>query len=206
MKTEAAKSALTLQAFHRLIFAASVAVVAIPAEAAEIHVEVHRADDAVVIEASALVDADAGTAWRVLTDYARYADFVPGLRSSQVLSRHGSHLTVTQSGDAPVWLLRMPFEITYEVTEFPPFRVESNGSAESLRRFDSTYLLTPSPGGVRIDYVGHLAPRSALMARIEWMAARQSVVTEFRALAEQIERVGAARAGSATEERSPPMR
>src|SRR5689334_6430175 len=110
MKTEAAKSALTLQAFHRLILAASVAVVAIPAKAADIHVEVHRTDDAVVIEASALVDADAGTAWRVLTDYARYADFVPGLRSSQVLSRHGSRLTVTQSGDAPVWLLRMPFE------------------------------------------------------------------------------------------------
>ncbi|HSC99985.1 MAG TPA: SRPBCC family protein, partial [Casimicrobiaceae bacterium] len=142
----------------------------------------------------------------VLTDYARYADFVPGLRSSQVLSRHGSRLTVTQSGDAPVWLLRMPFEITYEVTEFPPFRVESNASAESLRRFDSTYLLTPSAGGVRIDYVGHLAPRSAWMGRIESMAARQSVVTEFRALAEQIERVGAARAGSVTEERSSSVR
>jgi len=206
MKTDAARFAVTLRAFHRLIFAASVALVAVPVEAADIHVEVHRADDAVVIEASALVDADAPTAWRVLTDYGRYADFVPGLRSSQVLSREGPRLTVTQSGDALLWLLRMPFEITYEVTEFPPFRVESNGSAESLRRFDSTYLLTPSPGGVRIDYVGHLAPRSALMGRIEWMAARQSVVTEFRALAEQIERVGAARASSATEERSPSVR
>ncbi len=206
MKTDAAKLARTLRAFQRLIFRASVALIATHVEAADIHVEVHRADDAVVIEASALVEADAPTAWQVLTDYPRYADFVPGLRSSQVLSRQGSRLTVTQSGDAPLWLLRVPFEITYEVTEFPPFRVESNASAESLRRFDSTYLLTPSPGGVRIDYVGHLAPRSALMARIEWMAARQSVVTEFRALAEQIERVGAARAGSATEERSPPMR
>jgi hypothetical protein len=44
------------------------------------------------------------------------------------------------------------------------------------------------------------------MGRIEWMAARQSVVTEFRALAEQIERVGAARAGSVTEERSSSVR
>jgi polyketide cyclase/dehydrase/lipid transport protein len=202
MKTETPAYGRLSRAVRALIVGVSFALAATRLDAAEIRVDVHRADDAVVIEASALVDADAPTAWRVLTDYGRYADFVPGLRSSHVLSRRGPRLTVTQSGDAPLWLLRMPFEITYEVTEFPPFRLESNGFAESLRRFDSTYLLTPSPGGVRIDYVGYLAPRGALMGGLERLAARQSVVSEFRALAEEIERVGATNARSASEARS----
>ena len=206
MTTKPPAYGLTLRAFQTVLVGACMALVAPRLDAADIHVEVHRADDAVLIEASAFVEADAATAWRVLTDYARYADFVPGLRSSAVLSRHGPRLTVTQSGDAQLWLLRMPFEITYEVTEFPPFRVESNASAESLRRFDSTYLLTPLAGGVRIDYVGHLAPRVAFMGRLEDVAARQSVVSEFRALAEEIERVGATDARSAAEERSPSLR
>jgi ribosome-associated toxin RatA of RatAB toxin-antitoxin module len=171
--------------------AASLALAAMPDEAAVVSVAVHRVDDAMVIEASALVLADPQTAWRVLTDYGRYAAFVPGLRSSHVLSREGPRLTVTQSGDASLWLLRMPFEITYHVTEFPPFRVESNASSEALRQFDSTYRLTPSSAGVRIDYVGHLAPRGTVIGRLEQWTARQSVLREFKALAEEIERVAA---------------
>ncbi len=159
------------------------------ANAATIDVSFHRVDDIVVIEASALVSADAQTAWRVLTDYEHYVDFVPGLTDSRVVSRHGDRLTVTQSGDASFWLLHMPYDVTYDVTEFPPFRVESRASASALRHFESTYVLTPLASSVRIEYFGRLAPRSAWMGRIEQMAARLGIVREFEALVEEIERV-----------------
>lgn len=160
------------------------------AKAADVNVVVRRTDDAVFIQANAVLNADAGTAWRVLTDYDRYADFVPGLRSSRVVARRGDHLTVAQSGDAPIWLLRMPFDITYEVTEKPPFRVDSIATASALRAFASRYVLTPSGNGVRIEYAGELAPRRAWIGRFEQLAVRQGVVREFQALADEIEHAG----------------
>ena len=174
----------------RAVLAATMLFVS-TASAATVDVSVHRVDDTVVIEASALVAADSETAWRVLTDYDHYVDFVPGLKDSHVVSRQGDRLTVAQSGDASFWLLRMPYDVTYEVTEFPPYRVESRATASALRHFESTYVLTPSSRNVRIDYIGHLAPRDALMGRFEQMAARRGIVREFEALVEEIERVAA---------------
>ncbi len=177
-------------AFGRVLRVIALACSVLPATglfAADVNVVVHRTDDTVSIEASALVNADADTAWRVLTDYDRYSDFVPGLRSSRVVARRGDRLTVAQSGDAPLWLLRMPFDITYEVTETPPFRVDSIATASESRVLTSHYLLTPSGNGVRIEYAGNLTPRRAWLGRFEQLAVRQGVIREFQALADEIE-------------------
>jgi ribosome-associated toxin RatA of RatAB toxin-antitoxin module len=159
-----------------------------PAAGATVGVSVRPDGDAIVIEASALLKGNAPTAWRVLTDYDRYSDFIPGLQSSRVVARRGPMITVEQSGYAPLWLLRMPLDITYEITEFPPYRVQSKAAASVLRELNSSYLLTPTACGVRLDYAGRLAPRSALFGRFEQLAVQQSVVREFQALADEIER------------------
>ena len=156
--------------------------------AAAVDVSIRRDGDAVLIEASATLRADTATAWHVLTDYDRYADFIPGLRESRVIAREGAVVTVEQSGDAPVWLLRMPLDVTYEIAEYPPYRLRSRATASSLRALDSSYVLTPIAGGVRLAYAGRLAPRRAVLGRIEQYAARQSIVRDFQALADEIER------------------
>jgi ribosome-associated toxin RatA of RatAB toxin-antitoxin module len=176
---------------RRVLAMLALVVIDAAAAAADVSVNVRRADDSVFIEASAMLDASPATAWRVLTDYDRYAEFIPGLRSSHVVARDGTRLTVAQSGEAAFWLLRMPLDITYEVTEFPPYRLESNAKASPLRTLDSRYVLTPSASGVRLDYAGRLAPRSAIFGRIEQHAVRQSIVREFQALADEIERSSA---------------
>lgn len=159
-----------------------------PASAAAVDVSIRRDGDAVLIEASATLKADTATAWDVLTDYDRYADFIPGLRASRVTARTGAVVTVEQSGDATVWLFRMPLDVTYEIAEFPPYRLRSRATASVLRTLDSTYVLTPTAAGVRLAYAGRLAPRRALLGRIERFAAQQSVVRDFQALADEIER------------------
>ncbi|HEX6138543.1 MAG TPA: SRPBCC family protein [Casimicrobiaceae bacterium] len=163
-----------------------------PAAAAAVTVRVERDGDDVVIEASALLRTDASTAWRILTDYDRYPDFIPGLHSSRIVARRGDRLTVTQSGDAPLGLLRIPVDITYEVTELPPNRLESTASASPLRAFESSYRLTPTALGVRLDYAGRLTTRSAWLGRIEQAAMQRSVVRDFEALADEMERAAGA--------------
>ena len=63
-------------------------------------IESSRQDDVVAIHASADLAADRDTAWRVLTDYGRYADFIPDLSASRVVSRTGTDVIVEQSGKA----------------------------------------------------------------------------------------------------------
>ena len=84
------------------------------AAAATITVTAERRGDTIEIKAGALLDADATTAWLVLTDYDRYREFIPDLRESRVVARRGATVIVEQSGDAKLWLLPIPLRMTFE--------------------------------------------------------------------------------------------
>ena len=163
---------------------------ALPAAAATITVESERDGEAVNIRAKAVLDADVATAWRVLTDYERYVEFIPDLRVSRVVARRGSTVTVEQSGDA-AWLFSWPLDITFEIDESPPGRLKSRAVAGSLRVLVSNYALTPLDSGARLDYSGHIEAGFALFGQIEQSAVEKNVARQFRALAEEIERQGA---------------
>jgi hypothetical protein len=95
------------------------------------------------IYASAVLNADVATAWRVLTDYNRYTEFIPDLRVSRVVARRGTTVTVEQSGDAALWLFKIPLDVIFEINEIPPTRLQSRAVAGSLHALASTYALTP---------------------------------------------------------------
>jgi carbon monoxide dehydrogenase subunit G len=173
-------------------FAGLLAIAVVPpaVAAATIAVESERDGDAVKIHARAVLNADVATAWRVLTDYDRYAEFIPDLRVSRVVARRGSTVTVEQSGDA-AWLVRFPLEITYEINEVPPSRLQSRAVAGSLRSLVSSYTLTPANPGTRLDYSGHVEPGFALFGQIEQTVVERNVARQFQALADEMERQGA---------------
>ena len=161
--------------------------IAAPVAAATITVSAERRADAIDVEASAVMNADPASAWRVLTDYERYVEFIPGLRVSRVVARSGTKVTVRQSGDAPVWWLPFSLDVTFEVTEIPPTRLQSRAVAGSLRSLESSYLLTPAGSGVRLRYAGRIASVYGLLGPVETFAVRQSVASQFQALADAIE-------------------
>jgi ribosome-associated toxin RatA of RatAB toxin-antitoxin module len=174
------------------VFACALAVVARqPVAAATITLDAERDGDAIDIRASVVLDADTATAWRVLTDYNRYAEFIPDLRRSRVIARRGATVTVEQSGDAALWLLKIPLDITFEIREIPPSRLQSRAIAGSLRTLTSSYALTPAAPGTRLDYVGRIAPGFELFGRIEQAAIEHNVARQFQALADEIERQSA---------------
>lgn len=170
-----------------LVAIAWLGVVAGPAAAAAITVGVSRHADSIRIEASALLRSDVATAWRVLTDYERYVEFIPDLRVSRVVARRDRMVTVQQSGDAALWILRIPLEITFEIAEFPPSRLQSRAVAGSLPALESTYLLTQEASGVRLDYVGRIATGFELFGPIEQFAVERNIARQFQALADAIE-------------------
>jgi hypothetical protein len=170
-----------------------------PLLAASIRVTAQRHGDTIDVNATAFLETDAATAWQVLTDYDHYAEFIPNLRVSRVVARHGPVVTVEQSGDAMFWMFRIPIAIRYQVTESPPNRLQSRATGGSLRALASSYVLTTTQSGMRLDYSGHIAPRFDLLGRIEQMAVRKNIEREFQALADEIERRSAVSAARDSE-------
>jgi hypothetical protein len=127
----------------------------------------------------------------VLTDYSRYVDFIPDLRLSHVVARRGAIVTVEQSGDAALWLFKMPVNVTFEINEVAPTSLQSRAVAGSLRALTSCYTLTPVPSGIQMDYVGRVTPGFALFHQIELAAVEKNIARQFQALADQIERQSA---------------
>ena len=156
--------------------------------AATISFDAERPGSAIEINARAVLKADAATAWWVLTDYARYADFIPALRASRVLARRGATVTVEESGDATLGLLRVPLDVTFEITELAPNSLRSRAVAGSLRSLESSYELTPVATGVRLDYRGRVEPGFELLAPLEQLATERNLARQFQALADEIER------------------
>jgi ribosome-associated toxin RatA of RatAB toxin-antitoxin module len=178
----------------------TVAVAQAPAFAATITVDSEHRGDAIHIRASAVLNVGTATAWQVLTDYDRYPEFIPDLRTSRVVARRGANVTVEQSGDAVLWLFKWPLDITFEINEFPPNGLRSRAVAGSLRALASSYTLTTVASGVRLDYEGDIAPGFEFFGDIEQIAVRQNVARQFQALADEIERKGTATHGHSVAE------
>jgi ribosome-associated toxin RatA of RatAB toxin-antitoxin module len=179
----------------RLATAAALAIVIAAAQcvtAATIDVHAERKGEAIEIHTTAQLHADAGTAWRVLTAYDRYPDFIPGLRTSRIVSRRGTMVTVEQSGNAWIWIVPVPLDVTFEIVEIPPTGICSHATSGTLNALDSSYALTPSGAGTRLDYRGRISPGFELLGPIELQAVKANVARQFQALADEIERQSAA--------------
>lgn len=172
-----------------------------PAAAATVTINTKLQGDAIDIHASSMLNADVTTAWRVLTDYDRYAEFIPDLNVSRVVARNGATITVEQSGNAAFWLFKMPVHVTFEVNELPPHSLQSRTVAGSVRVLASSYALAPVASGVRLDYAGQILPGFELVGRIEQMVIERNAVRQFQALADEIERRSAALRRHAVAER-----
>ena len=179
-----------------ILFATSAAFGAARASSAPVTVDIQRDDGAFSIAASAMLRADVPTAWRILTAYGEYPRFIPGIQSSHVVARRGRVVTVEQSDDALLWPMHWAMHIMYEITESPPDRLESRAVARLMPALQSHYHLTSTPDGVRLDYSGRLEAGLALREIGEW-AIRRTISRQFQALADEIERNGAAVAGPA---------
>lgn len=173
------------------------------AVAATIAISVASHSDTIEIEATALLNADVATSWRVLTDYERYVDFIPGLRESRILGREGATVTVQESGEVTLWLLRRALDVTFEIIETAPTRLDSRVVSGDLRTLNSRYLLVPVGNAVRLEYTGKLNSGLALFAPIEQFAVKQNVAHRFQALADEIERRHAESRGPANAAASP---
>jgi carbon monoxide dehydrogenase subunit G len=172
------------------VAAVTLALAACAARAAthEIVVEAARENDAYVISARGDVVADEAVAWRVLTDYDRYAAFIPDLQASRTVSRSRDAAVVEQRGELRFLFIRFPLEVRYAVREQPPTVVESRATSGSFRAMTGRYELRRNGAALRLVYTGRLVPDFAMPPLIGTIAVRMTVERQFTAMVEEIER------------------
>ena len=162
-------------------------------------VEVRRADIGFVMSAQAVVDASIGTAWRTMTDYEHLPQFIPGLRSAQVVERHGGaadeDLVVEERGDAHFLMFGQSFRIRMDVHQAAPHEISAHGvpwtapagpNEVEPKAFEARYELEPTPAGVRIVYSARIVPAASWPATLERIALRQTASRQFGALIAEI--------------------
>lgn len=132
------------------------------AATAQVTVEVVRQENAFQVEARLLVAVDKRTAWQVLTDYDNLARFVPGMRSSRVVSAPGQPLVLEQKGESGWLLFKVPIEVVSRVEETPFDAIRFQSVGGSLANQSGQWVLDRHDHATRVGYRANIAPGFAL--------------------------------------------
>jgi hypothetical protein len=169
-------------------FLLALLLVLAPARAAEVAVHITRNGDALHVDARAEFEGTSARAWQVLTDYGRFAEFIPDLLSSRVISRDGNRVQVEQKGEAWLLFFSFPIDVRLAITEQPNTRIVSRSVGGNFREMECTYTLEAGQGRVLLRYTGRMVPDFYVPPLIGTLVLRHSVETSFRALVDEIER------------------
>jgi hypothetical protein len=174
---------------------------AVGARAADPRVEVRREGHVFLMSAEADVRASPQVAWQTMTDYAHLPQFIPGIRSAQVIDRRGDpeneDLTVEERGDARFLVFGQSIRIRMDVHQEAPREILAHGvpwpgpanpGEVEPEEFDASYRLEPIENGVRIVYSARIVPSVSWPDVVERLALRQNASLQFRALIAEIAR------------------
>jgi carbon monoxide dehydrogenase subunit G len=158
------------------------------AQAQDLSVRTGRDGEFVTISAWAVMRVDPQVAWTVLSDYDQLAKFIPDMKSSRVLSRHGNVVLVEQKGDVGFLFYKEPVIVVLEVHEEPPSRISARGLEGNVRGLETRYELSTSASGVRLDYSGRFDPDFAIPPLIGMPIVNRLIERRFRAMVTEIQR------------------
>ncbi len=156
--------------------------------AAEISVQTTRHGDSFEVEATAEIEADMADTWKVLTDYGRLAEFIPGMLESRVVSRDGSRVVVDQRGEASLLFLTFPMHVRLAIEERPYERIVSTAIAGNFRELHGVYYLQARGAKLQLRYEGKFTPDFGFPPLLGTLIVRTTAERRFRAMVHEIEK------------------
>ena len=107
--------------WHAAITSVAVLVLALQARGAQdVGVDAQLQGNVLAISTHATIRASLPTIWQTLTDYDHLAEFIPGMRMSRVLQRHGATVIVEQVGEAKFLIFHYPIDVVVQSDEHYP--------------------------------------------------------------------------------------
>jgi len=154
----------------------------------EIAVRVVRDGETVTVDADMLVPVSPQEAWAVLADYEHFADFVPNMQVSRIVSKAGEAVHVEQRGRARYGLLSFAFESVREVELSPYDTLKTRMVKGNMKRMETLTRLTAEGNGTRIHYHNVAVPDFWLPPLIGSAFIRHEVSENFGAFIREMQR------------------
>ena len=180
-------SGFGLQARATAVMLAWALFAPVVATAQMVNIETAGHGNLVTMTASAEMQVDPRTVWKVITDYDHLAQFIPDMRSSRVLQRDGDNLMVEQTGIFGFLFFQQAIEVKLAVVESPPLRIVARAVGGNFREMEGIYELETLPaGGVRLSYSGRMVPDFSIPPLIGRIVVRRVLVKQFTAMVNEI--------------------
>ncbi|MBN8440409.1 MAG: SRPBCC family protein [Thauera sp.] len=151
-------------------------------------VHVVRVGSHFTVDMVAFAPVAAERAWAVLTDFEHMADFMPNLRSSEVLERNGSVIKVRQAGEARYGIFSSRFDFVREFTLSPRVDIRAYSTGGNIRRMDSLMHLEPEAAGTRLQYHAEVEPDFWLPPVLGPSFVRHETAEQFSAMIREMVR------------------
>jgi len=178
-------------------------VVAVQAPGAQdVGVDAQLQGNALAISTHATIRAPLPIIWQTLTDYDHLAEFIPGMRMSRVLQRHGATVIVEQVGEAKFLIFHYPIDVVVQSDEHYPATIAVHVLSGNLRRLAGAYRIETVPGTRErfvLHWQGIIEPDIPLPLFITAPGLRETVADQFVGMVREIERRGSAEASGRAE-------
>ncbi|MBU3694209.1 MAG: hypothetical protein FGM40_05185 [Rhodocyclaceae bacterium] len=160
----------------------------LPAEAS-----VQREANMLYVNAVVTAPAPAEACFAVLTDYEKLPGFVPGMRSSRIVSQPGEMLRVEQVGVSGLGVFGITVRTVLGLTLTPPRpdlegRIDFGSYGGNLRQMYGAWVVRDEKAGCRIDYRATIEPDFPVPALIGPFLMRRQITGQLDAIAREIER------------------
>ncbi len=152
--------------------------------------------DFVSVSANADLSVEAATAWSVLTDYDHFAEFIPDIVSSRIVSRSHDGMTVEYRGQFGFLFFRQPMHLVLHVVLDPPRRIVARSVSGDLRDLTASYEISEGAQALRLAYTARFVPAISLPPFIGLAVVRHQMQKQFAAMVKEIVRRGALAAGN----------
>jgi hypothetical protein len=156
---------------------------------ARVRVEANEAIISVHAEIDTRVDRD--LAWGVLTDYNRWAEFIPDLHVCRVISPPGEPIRLEQRGSIP-WLPNFPLVMIALVEEYPPRAIRFQRIAGNIRALVGEWQIQ-GKAPVRLVYRATVMPGFPMPPEASIEIFRHDAKVRLEAMAREMERRAARR-------------
>lgn len=152
---------------------------------AEARVQIENKATGLYIQAEIDTTADRATAWTVLTDYNHWADFVPDLLVSRVISNPGDPLVIEQRGRIPS-MPNFPVVMILQAEETPQTGIRFYRTAGNVQSFAGEWKIEGKTQRVRLVYRAVLMPGFPMPPQVSEEIFRNDAKIRLEAMAEEM--------------------
>jgi carbon monoxide dehydrogenase subunit G len=156
--------------------------------AGPIETRVERDGSALQVRSTIEASAPALTCYATLADLDHLAEFVPGLKSSRVVSPPDSPIELHQVGEARAGPFGVTLDVTLAVRLEPPHRIEFRRVAGNLAQMQGSWAVSGDDQGCRIEYRATMQPDFWVPPLLGPMLMRREVDAQMAGVLAEISR------------------